>query len=178
MASAVGPNHCYKDYRARLAVVYTYKVYHSQCCSGASSLIVATSKWQTIVMRATQQTRRFSVCRFLRRPCAFSASLAAVPLSRTHRPCRGLTRWWLHFGSLTLLPFSRQSPSSFFLVFKTLLTYLDSFNICFAILLTLCCTWPTVPKACATPTNSYVHVSVQRLLRCAQGICCKYVHLK
>ena len=29
----------------------------------------------------------------------------------------------------------------------------------FAILLTLCCTWPTIPKACATPTNSNAHVS-------------------
>ena len=33
-------------------------------------------------------------------------------------------------------------------------------------LLTLLCTWPTVPKACAMPTNRNAHVLVQRLLRC------------
>ena len=40
------------------------------------------------------------------------------------------------------------------------LTYLswNSINVRFAILLTLCCKWPTVPKACATPTGN-AHVS-------------------
>ena len=33
------------------------------------------------------------------------------------------------------------------------------------------------PKACATPTNSIVHVLVQRLLRCMRSIHCKHVHL-
>lgn len=27
-------------------------------------------------------------------------------------------------------------------------------------LLTLCCTWPTVPKACTTPTNSHAHAGI------------------
>ena len=56
----------------------------------------------------------------------------------------------------------------------------NSFNVHFAILLTLftlCCTWPTVPKACATPTNTNAHMSVQRLLSCARVTHCEYVHL-
>ena len=42
-------------------------------------------------------------------------------------------------------------------VFKTSLTSWNSFNVHFAILLTLCCT--TILKAHATPTNSNAHVS-------------------
>ena len=68
-------------------------------------------------------------------------------------------------------------------VFKTSLTFWNSFNIRFAILLTLChtccCTWPTIPNALATPTNSNAHVSPNgsKIMRCTQGIHCKYVHL-
>ena len=53
-------------------------------------------------------------------------------------------------------------------VFVTSLTSSNSFNVRFAILtlLTLCCTWPTVSKTCAMPTNSNAHVPIQRLLRC------------
>ena len=43
-------------------------------------------------------------------------------------------------------------------VFKTSVTSMNFYNVCFAILLALCCTWPTVPKALATPTNSNAHV--------------------
>ena len=42
---------------------------------------------------------------------------------------------------------------------KTSLTSWDSFNVCFAILLTLGCIWPTVPKAYAMPTNSNAQMS-------------------
>ena len=42
---------------------------------------------------------------------------------------------------------------------QTLLTSWNSFIVRFAILLTVCCTWLTVPKAHATPTNSNAHVS-------------------
>ena len=42
---------------------------------------------------------------------------------------------------------------------KTSLTSWNSFNVCFAILLTLGCTWPTVPKAYAMPTNSNAQMS-------------------
>ena len=68
-------------------------------------------------------------------------------------------------------------------VFETSLTFWNSFNVRFAILLTLChtycCTWPTVPKALATPTNSNAHVSPvgSKVMRCARGIHCEYVHL-
>ena len=67
-------------------------------------------------------------------------------------------------------------------VFETSLTFWNSFNIHFAILLTLfhtcCCTWLTVPKALATPTKSNAHVSlsVQKVMRCTRGIHCKYIH--
>ena len=37
-------------------------------------------------------------------------------------------------------------------VFETSLMSWNSFNVCFVILLTLCCTWPTVSKVLATPT--------------------------
>ena len=50
----------------------------------------------------------------------------------------------------------------------------NSFKAHFALLLTqltLCCTWLTIPKPCATSTNSNGHVSVQRLLKCVRGIC-------
>ena len=72
-------------------------------------------------------------------------------------------------------------------VFETSLTIWDSmnsFSVRFAILLTLChtycCTWPTVTKALATPNNSNVHVLPvgSKVMRCAQGIHCEYVHLR
>ena len=48
-------------------------------------------------------------------------------------------------------------------VFETLLTFWDSmnsFSVCFAILChTYCCTWPTITKVFAMPTNSNAHVS-------------------
>ena len=67
-------------------------------------------------------------------------------------------------------------------VFETSLTFWNSFNIRFAILLTLChtyCyTWPTVTKALAMPTNSNAHVSPgSKVMRCTRGIHCKYIHL-
>ena len=40
-------------------------------------------------------------------------------------------------------------------VFQTLLTSWNSFNVCFVI---FCCTWLSIPKAHATPTNSNVRV--------------------
>ena len=66
------------------------------------------------------------------------------------------------------------------------LTFWDSmnfFSVRFAILLTLChtycCTWLTVTKALATPTNSNAHVSPvgSKVMRCTQGIHCGYVYL-
>ena len=42
-------------------------------------------------------------------------------------------------------------------VFKTSLTSWNSFNVWFAILLTLCYTWPTIPKPSATPTKYYTN---------------------
>ena len=71
-------------------------------------------------------------------------------------------------------------------VFEISLTFWDSlksFSICFAILPTLChtycCTWPTVTKALATPTNSNAHVSPvgSKVIGCARGIHCEYIHL-
>ena len=47
---------------------------------------------------------------------------------------------------------------AFGVVFETLLTSWNSFSVCFAILLMICCTWPTVPKALAMPTNSNAHM--------------------
>ena len=60
---------------------------------------------------------------------------------------------------------------------------MNSFSVRFTILLTLChtycCTWPTVTKALATPTNSNAHVSPvgSKVMRCVRGIQCEYVHL-
>ena len=62
---------------------------------------------------------------------------------------------------------------------------MNCFSVRFAILLTLhhtyCCTWLTVTKALATPTNSNVHMSPvgSKVMRCAceAYIHCKYVHL-
>ena len=42
-------------------------------------------------------------------------------------------------------------------VFETSLTSWNSFKICIAILLTLCYTWPTIPKPSATPTKYYTN---------------------
>ena len=56
----------------------------------------------------------------------------------------------------------------------------NSFNVRFAVFLTLRYTWPTFPKACATPTNSNTHVSPvgsKVIDMRARGIHCKYVHL-
>ena len=52
-------------------------------------------------------------------------------------------------------------------VFEILFTSSNSLNLSCAVLtlLTLCCTWQTIPKAHATLTNSNAYVSVQRLLK-------------
>ena len=52
-------------------------------------------------------------------------------------------------------------------VFEILFTSSNSLNLSCAVLtlLTLCCTWQTIPKADATLTNSNAYVSVQRLLK-------------
>ena len=53
-----------------------------------------------------------------------------------------------------------------------------SITVHFAILLTFHTSWPTIPKAHATPTyRSNAHLLVQRSLRCAWGLHCKYVNL-
>ena len=44
-------------------------------------------------------------------------------------------------------------------VFETSLTSWNSFIICFATLLTLCCTWLTMSKVHAMPTNSNANMS-------------------
>ena len=71
-------------------------------------------------------------------------------------------------------------------VFETSLTFCDSvnsFSVCFAILLTLChtycCTWLTVTKALATPTKINAHVLPvgSKVIRCMQGIHSEYIHL-
>ena len=62
---------------------------------------------------------------------------------------------------------------------------MNYFSVHFAILLTLhhiyCCTWPTVTKALATPTNSNAHMSPvgSKVMRCTHEayIHYKYVHL-
>ena len=59
-------------------------------------------------------------------------------------------------------------------VFETSLTSWNSFNVCFAILHTVCCTWPAAQKH----MHTYMcHLLVQRSLRCVQGLDCEYVHL-
>ena len=75
---------------------------------------------------------------------------------------------------------SRNDPTFVFgEVFKTSLTSRNSCNVRFAILLTLGCTWPTILKACATPTNSNAHVTsrFKGHWECTQGIHSKYAHL-
>ena len=71
-------------------------------------------------------------------------------------------------------------------VFETSFTFWDSinsFSVHFAILLTLChtycCTWPTITKAFATPTNVNAHMLPvsSKVMRCVQGIHCEYIHL-
>ena len=44
---------------------------------------------------------------------------------------------------------------------------------------TYCCTWPTVTKALAMPTNSNAHVLPvgSKVMRCSRGVHCEYVHL-
>ena len=57
-------------------------------------------------------------------------------------------------------------------VFKTSLTSSNSFNVCFAILLTLltlCCIWLTIQKAHGTPTNSNTRVSSKVIEMRARG---------
>ena len=57
-------------------------------------------------------------------------------------------------------------------VFKTSLTSSNSFNVCFAILLTLltlCYTWLTIQKAHGTPTNSNARVSSKVIEMRARG---------
>ena len=59
---------------------------------------------------------------------------------------------------------------------ETSLTSSNSFNIHFAILLMLRCTWPTVPKAMTTNTNT--HVAVQKVIEmCVRPGHNKYIHL-
>ena len=58
-----------------------------------------------------------TVMRFL---CFASRSSS---LSHYHNP--DFTGWWLHLDPLSLLPFSRQSPTSFFLTLLTILHHFD-----------------------------------------------------
>ena len=89
-----------------------------------------------------------------------------------HIKLKMLTCWELTFWEVDIL---EVDISGFdILGAKTKLYALPSFSHFSHFIANACL---TIPKACATPTNSNPHMLVQRLLRCVQGIHCEYVHL-
>ena len=85
------------------------RVYHSQCCSGASGLIVTTSKWQKNWNRSKEERAR-SLAR--KRKRRLSVNAATTPWS----PCR---KWWVWETTI----------SSRFVHFENALTFSNYFNV-------------------------------------------------
>ena len=153
-------------------VVYAYE-FIALCCSGASGLIVATSKWKKLWRkqgRAKRLMRNGSKDRV--RKCSYNPvkstsrtmSMRGAAASEAKNTRSSLEKW----------PYPCvQCGSKLYSHPQTL-----SITVHFAILLTFHTSWPSIPKAHATPTYlSNAHLLVQRSLRCAWGLHCKYVNL-
>ena len=80
------------------------------------------------VSEVSNTSLKVRIWSFLKTATCFFASLAAAPLfytSISQRTSRGRVGEWLHFGSLSLFLFSRQSSSSFVFALITIFCHFD-----------------------------------------------------